>query len=325
MLKIVFMGTPEFARDQLAALWENRIEKNWEIVGVVSQPDKPKGRGYQWIPTPVKVYAEEVGIPVYQPQTMRDDAFAETLRILDPSLIVVAAYGKILPPYILEYPTYGCINVHGSILPSYRGAAPIQRAIMDGCTETGITIMHMADGIDTGDIIDTCPVSILENEDFGSLYARMGKAGANLLVRVIPTLENGTAQRTAQDDAAASYAHKIEKSECALDFSHDAFSLQCQIRGLSPAPLGFAVLRHGTEEKTIKVVTAEVETRDGSFGPAGTVLSADAKAGYFSVACGNGILRITALIPEGKGKMQAGDFIRGRKIAVGDILYKKQE
>ena len=319
-MRILFMGTPEFARDQLTALWENKDAHGWDIVGVISQPDKPKGRGYKLIPTPTKEYAESIGLDVYQPTTLRDEAFAELLASLDPELIVVAAYGKILPRSVLDYPKYGCINVHGSHLPAYRGAAPIQRAIMDGLTVTGNTIQYMADGIDTGDMIAKDEVTIGENEDFGSLYDRMGKSGGRLLVTVVEAIENGTAAAEAQDDALATYAPKIEKAECALDFSMSAQTLHNKIRALSPAPLGIAVLQTEKETKNCKLVSTVVVEKDGVHGEIGTVLSADPKKGMFTVACGEGILGVTALVPEGKGKMNAGDFIRGRKIAEGDQL-----
>ena len=319
-MKILFMGTPEFARDQLTALWENKDVHGWEIVGVLSQPDKPKGRGYKLIPTPVKEYAESIGLPVYQPTTLRDEAFASLLAELDPELIVVAAYGKILPRNVLDYPKYGCINVHGSHLPAYRGAAPIQRAIMDGLTVTGNTIQFMADGIDTGDMIARDEVAIGENEDFGSLYDRMGKSGGKLLVSVIPMIENGTVVREVQDDSKATYAAKIEKAECALDFSQSAQNVHNKIRALSPAPLGVAVLKTEKETKNLKIVSTVVVEKVGVHGEIGKVLSVDAKKGLFTVACGEGILGVSVVVPEGKGKMNAGDFIRGRKIDAGDLL-----
>ena len=314
------MGTPEFARDQLTALWENKDAHGWDIVGVLSQPDKPKGRGYKLIPTPVKEYAESIGLTVYQPTTLRDEAFAQLLAQLDPELIVVAAYGKILPRNVLDYPKYGCINVHGSHLPAYRGAAPIQRAIMDGLTVTGNTIQFMADGIDTGDMIAKDEVEIGENEDFGSLYDRMGKSGGKLLISVVEKIENGTASAEAQDDSLATYAPKIEKAECALDFSLSAQILHNKIRALSPAPLGVAVLKNEKETKNIKIVSTLVVEKEGVHGEVGKILTVDAKKGLICAACGEGILGITVLVPEGKGKMNAGDFIRGRKIDAGDVL-----
>ncbi len=318
MIKILFMGTPEFAREQLRALWEHREEHGWEIVGALSQPDKPKGRGYKLIPTPVKAYAEGAGIPVYQPDTLRGEAFSSLLSELDPDLIVVAAYGKILPPAVLSYPRLGCINVHGSLLPKYRGAAPIQRAIMDGLSVTGNTIQYMAEGLDTGDMIAKSEVEIGENEDFGSLYDRMGKSGAQLLVSVILKIAAGEAVRVPQNDAESTYAHKIEKEECALDFSKSAKALHNKIRALSPAPLAYAMHVGEGGTKKMKIVSSYVAEEGGVHGAPGAVVSADAKRGCFTVACGEGLLAVTALVPEGKGKMNAGDFIRGRKIAAGD-------
>ena len=184
-LKIIFMGTPEFARDQLAALWEAREALDLNIVGVVSQPDKPKGRGYKMIPTPTKVYAEERGIAVYQPETLKDGAFADTLAALDPALIVVAAYGRILPPYILDYPKYGCINVHGSLLPAYRGAAPIQRALMENWEEgaqSGVSIMEIVQALDAGPVYaqEALP---LAGHTGGTLHDALAETGGRLLLR----------------------------------------------------------------------------------------------------------------------------------------------
>ena len=316
------MGTPEFACDQLRALWENRASRGWEIVGALCQPDKPKGRGYKMIPPPVKEYAEAEGIPVFQPTTLKDGAFDETLKSLAPDLIVVAAYGKILPKAVLDLPQSGCINVHGSLLPAYRGAAPIQRAIMDGLTETGVSIQYMAEGLDTGDVIAKCTVPIGENEDFGTLYAEMGKAGADLLLTAVDDIFAGTVTREAQNDALSNYAHKIEKEECAIDFAMSARQLHNIIRALSPAPLAFASLQTEKETKTVKFVSSVVVSEEKTDAAPGTVLSADGKKGIFTVACGEGILGITALVPEGKGKMGAGDFIRGRKIAAGDRFFR---
>ncbi len=314
------MGTPEFARDQLRALWEHKEIHHWDIVGAVSQPDKPKGRGYKLIPTPVKEYAESVGIPVFQPTTVRDDAFMTLLSTLAPDLIVVAAYGKLLPPAVLDFPKYGSINVHGSLLPAYRGAAPIQRALMDGVGVTGNTIQYMAEGLDTGDMIAWDEITVGENEDFGSLYGRMGKAGAELLVKTVPLIEAGTAPRVPQDDTKSNYAHKIEKAECELDFSQSAVSLHNRIRALSPAPMAYTRLTHAGDTKMLKLAASVVDTADGCHGAPGTILSADAKKGCFTVACGEGILAVTYVVPEGKGRMSAGDFIRGRKIDAGDML-----
>ncbi len=327
-MRILFMGTPEFARDQLRALCESRETHGFTIVGAVSQPDRPKGRGYQMIPTPVKVYAQEMGVDVYQPESLRDAAFETLLAALDPELIVVAAYGRILPESVLSYPKRGCINVHGSLLPAYRGAAPIQRAVMDGLRETGNTIMYMEKGLDTGDIILQSRVAIGEDESFGSLYARMGADGAQLLIRAIEQIEAGTAVRIKQDDACATYAAKIEKTEGALSFAESAAALHDRIRALSPAPLAYAGLLRadgGERASLLKIAASTVVEREGVHGEAGEVLSVDAKRGVFCVACGAGVLGVTEVTPEGKGRMNAGDFIRGRKIAPGDRLTVYQK
>ncbi len=311
MMRVLFMGTPDFAVPTLRAL----VESEHEVIGVLSQPDKPKGRGYHLIPTPVKAYALEQNIPVYQPATLRNEEFAELLRSLDPDLIVVVAYGKILPPNVLEYPKYGCVNVHGSLLPEYRGAAPMQRAIIDGKTVTGITTMLMADGIDTGDMLLKAQVEIGENDNFEVIHDRMAEVGANLLIETVEKLEAGTVTPIPQDHGKATHAAKIEKSDCLLDFSRPAAELHNLIRGLSPVPLSFT---HTPDGKLLKI--AESRVFDAEKTPKclpGTVIEAGED---IKVACGRGILSLLTVLPEGKGKMKAADFVRGRKIAEGDLL-----
>ena len=236
MKKILFMGTPGFAAASLAALYES----GEYAVTVVTQPDKPKGRGYAVTPSEVKVYALEHGLTVYQPATLRDEAFASLLAEIDPDMIVVAAYGKLLPKNVIDYPEYGCINVHGSLLPEYRGAAPVQRAIIDGRTVTGITIMYMAEGLDTGDMLEKAEVPIGENDDFGTVFGRLAVCGAELLLRTLPHIFDGSAKPEKQNGDLATYAKKIEKTDCVLDFSMPAKKVHDLIRGLSPAPLAFA-------------------------------------------------------------------------------------
>ena len=310
-MKILFMGTPDFALFSLRAL----VEAGENIIGVVTQPDKPKGRGYTLTPPPVKVYAMEKGIPVYQPNTLRGEEFANLLKELSPDLIIVVAYGKILPANVLEFPKYGCINVHGSILPAYRGAAPMQRAIMEGQTETGITTQMMADGIDTGDILLISKVTIQENDNFETIHDKLGECGAETLLATIKELRAGTLTRTKQDDRLATYAAKIEKSDCLIDFTKSASEVHNQIRGLSPIPLSFTYTPDG---KMLKVTATEVAKREGTLAPAGTVLSLN--GGKIEVACGVGSVSILSVLPEGKKRMAASDFINGRKIAVGDVL-----
>lgn len=310
-MRILFMGTPDFAKVCLEGL----IKAGEEIVGVVTQPDRPKGRGYNLVPPPVKVYAEEQGFPVYQPLTLKDESFAELLRTLAPELIAVVAYGRILPKSVLDYPKYGCVNVHSSILPLYRGAAPMQRAIMDGRKETGITTMYMAEGLDTGDILEVMTTPIGEEDNFEDIHDRLAAMGAELLPHTVKGLENGTITPMPQDDSLACYAEKINKEDRLIDFSKSARQIHDQIRGISPIPLAFTYLGG----KLLKVVSARVVREEGS-GEAGKVI--DLSDGSIHVSCGEGVIALTAVRPEGKGTMGAADFIRGRKVAVGDLLGK---
>ena len=308
-MKILFMGTPDIARDCLAALYE----AGENIVGVVTQPNKPKGRGYVLTPPPVKVYATEKNIPVYQPTTLRDESFAELLAAINPDLIAVVAYGKILPKNVLDYPKHGCINVHASILPKYRGAAPIQRVIIDGEKVTGVTTMYMAEGLDTGDMLLKSYVDITDEDDFETLHDKLAEAGAKTLVDTVNEIRNGTITREVQDDSLANYAAKIEKSDCLLDFSKPAREVFDRIRGLSPIPLSFT---HTPDGKLLKVVKARLGNPDAK-GSVGEVISLD---GGIEVMCGSGSVVLLTVVPEGKGRMAAADYIRGRKIALSDIL-----
>ena len=310
-MKILFMGTPDFALFSLKELCASGAD----VIGVVTQPDKPRGRGYVLTPPPVKVYAQEAGIPVYQPTTLRDEAFASLLAELDPELIVVVAYGKILPKNVLDYPKYGCVNVHGSLLPKYRGAAPMQRAIIDGCKTTGITTMFMAEGLDTGDMLLKDEIEILENDNFENIHDKLGICGAKLLIRTVEGLLDGSIAPIKQNDAESSYAEKISKAECLLDFSRPARELHNRIRGLSPIPLSFT---HTPDGKLLKIVSAKISDETVRHENAGEVISLD--GGSITVACGEGAISLLRVLPEGKGAMDASDFIRGRKINEGDIL-----
>lgn len=310
-MRILFMGTPDFAQVCLQSL----VEAGQQVIAVVTQPDKPKGRGYQMISPPVKIYAQEQKIPVYQPQTLRDGTFADTLAELKPDVIIVVAYGKILPSYILDYPRFGCINAHGSLLPKYRGAAPIQRAIMEGEAETGITIMYMDVGVDTGNMLLWDKTPITEEDTFETVHDRLAAMAGKLLVQVLPLLEAGKAASVRQDDTLATYAPKIEKADCILDFSRDANAILWQIRGLSPYPLAMTRTPDG---KLLKVLSAK-PAQGTSNAPAGTVT--DLTDEGFCVACGDGQkILITGVLPEGKSRMQAADFVRGRRIQAGDRL-----
>lgn len=311
-MKILFMGTPDFALFSLRAM----VEAGEQIIGVVTQPDQPKGRGYLLTPPPVKVYAEEQGIAVYQPTTLKSDEARETITALAPDLIVVTAYGRILPPWILELPTHGCVNVHGSLLPAYRGAAPMQRAIMDGTTRTGITTMKMDAGLDTGDMLLSGEVAIAEDDDFEALHDKLGECSARVLLDTLRGIREGTLTPKKQDDTKATYAAKIEKTDCRLDFSLSAKHLHDQIRGLSPFPLAFTKTPDGKLLKVVKAeIVGDVPTTDAE---AGVVLSLEGQG--VTVACGEGAIRLLAVLPEGKGRMSAAAWINGRRIAVGDRL-----
>lgn len=313
-MRILFMGTPDLAATCLRAVHE---KPGVEIIGVVTQPDKQKGRGMKEIPSPVKEYALAHGLPVYQPETLKNGAFDETLRELDPELIIVAAYGKILPQYVLDYPKHGCINAHGSLLPKYRGAAPIQRAIIEGETETGITSMYMADGIDTGDMILklTCPIE--ETDDFGSLHDKLAVLAGEAMCMTIEQIENGTIAREKQPDEGATYAAKILKEDTVVDFTRSPEAVRNQIRGLSPMPYAVTKTPDG---KLLKLTEAHVVEGENT-ADAGTVLELDASGkGKILLSCGGGLLAVTGVVPEGKKPMAAADYIRGRKLNAGDIL-----
>ncbi len=307
-MRILFMGTPDFARVNLQAL----CEAGMDIVGVVTPQDKPKGRGLTLTPCDVKKYALDMGLPVYQPLTLKDGAFLDTLKELDPQLIVVVAYGKILPKYVLDYPEYGCINGHASILPEYRGAAPIQRAIIDGKTETGVSIQRMDVGLDTGDVIWVEKVEIEENDNFEAVHDKLACASSVALLKTVKLLEDGEATYTPQGDEYT-YAEKILKEDCYIDFRSSAKETHNRIRGLSPIPLSFTKTAEG---KVLKIVKAHVSDKRGS-GDTGEVIALDTS---IHVKCGDGVIALDIVVPEGKGKMNARDFINGRKIAVGDIL-----
>ncbi len=307
-MKIMFMGTPEFAKECLRVVYES----GEEIVGVVTTPDKPKGRGMVLTPSDVKKYAVEVGLDVYQPATLKDGAFLDTLKKLQPELIIVVAYGRILPQYVLDFPKYGCINAHASILPKYRGAAPIQRSIIDGDKETGVSIMKMDIGLDTGDVMLVERVPILENDNFESVHDKLVAAGCVGLLKAIDLFKSGRQTFTPQGDNFT-YAEKITKADCVIDFTRDAQAVHDRIRGLSPIPVSFTKTPDG---KILKVTKARLYEKEIK-GEAGVVASLD---GGIVVKCGTGAVVLEEIIPEGKGKMSAAAYINGRKINIGDIL-----
>lgn len=300
-MRIVFMGTPEFA----AASLEQLLTTRHEVVGVFTQTDKPKGRGYKLVPPPVKELALAHQIPVFQPQKMRDGQALEILQQLQPELIAVVAYGKLLPKEILELPKYGCINVHGSLLPKYRGAGPIQWSIIDGEKTTGVTTMYMGEGLDTGDMILKKETPIGENETYGELHDRLAVIGAQALVETVDLLEQGKAPREKQDDALSCYAPMLDKKIAKLDFAQPATKLHDLIRGLSPWPVAHTTF----EGKLLKVHRAVVAQAQGDCGPAGKVL--DSKK--LIVACGSGALELQQVQLEGGKRISGEDFMRGRK------------
>ena len=310
-MKILFMGSPDFAIPAL----ERLIDDGHEIVGVVSVPDKPKGRGKKLTPMPLKAKAIELGLEVYTPDTLRDGAFAEVLDALKPEMIVVVAYGKILPKYVLDYPKYGCINIHGSLLPEYRGAAPMQRAIIDGKDKTGITTMYMDVGLDTGDMLIKKEYPISCEDDFETVHDALAALGADAISETVNKALDGTLVRKAQDESAATYAEKITKEEGHLDFTSSAKVLHNRIRGMSPFPLSYVYLDGGS---ILKIVKSRVSCKTSGSAQPGEVISLD--DGAISVACGEGVIDILGVLPEGKGRMSARDYINGRRIKVGDIL-----
>ena len=310
-MRIVYMGTPEFAEVALRAINE---AFPGDIVGVVSRVDTPKNRGHQMTPPPVKKTALELGLPVFQPVNLKAENFEEKLKEWDPDIIVVAAYGRILPKYVLDYPKYGCINIHGSILPRYRGAAPIQRAIMDGETEVGITIIQMAEGIDTGDMFSKASFAITENDNYGEIHDRLATLGGELCVDTMKKIFAGEATAEKQDDSLSNYAAKIEKADRALDFSVTTTEIVNKIRAFSPVPGAEAKLPSGKVK-----ITAAKAIHEAPTGEAGTVATLSAKgAGLLIVNTADGKIAIEKLIPEGKKEMTAGDFIRGRRITDTD-------
>ena len=310
-MRIVFMGTPDFAIGSLQALCESGKH---EILAVVTQPDRPKGRGNKLLQTPVKEYALEQGLTVYQPQKVKTPEFVELLHELQPELIVVAAFGQFLSKEILELPKYGCINVHASLLPKYRGAAPIQYAIIKGEKESGVTIMQMDIGMDTGAMLDKVVVPIEENTTMGELHDALREQGAALLLQVIDKIAAGTAVAEPQDNEQATYATLLDRSMEHIDWSKTAQEVHNLIRGFNPAPSTFTKLPNG---KSLKIWGSKM-TDKNSAAAAGTVIETGKHS--FFVACGEGVLEITEVQPESKKRMPAQVFLNGRGVQEGDLL-----
>ena len=318
-MKIVYMGTPDFAVNPLRAL----AEAGYEVTGVVTQPDKPKGRGKTMLPTPVKEEALKHGFPVYQPVKVRDPEFLQELKNLDPDIIVVAAFGQIIPKSILELPKYGCINIHASLLPKYRGAAPIQQAVIDGEKESGVTIMRMGTGLDTGDMISRIVVPLAADETGGSLFDKLAEAGAKLLIETLPHIFDGTAVYEKQpEESPTPYAGMITKQMGMIDFGKSAVELERLVRGLNPWPSAFTFWNG----KTLKVWESFVVKReelDTQSAEPGTVVKTDKKGIY--VACGEDVLVLSQVQLEGKKRMDADAFLRGCHIEAGSRFTDKKE
>ncbi len=303
-MRILFMGTPVFARTSLEAL----VESKHEIIGVYTQPDKKQNRGMKWKPSAVKEFAMTKKIPVFTPVTLRAEEETERIQGMKPDLIVVAAYGNLLPESILSIPPYGCINVHSSLLPKYRGAAPIQWAILNGEKETGVTIMHMVKQLDAGDMIQQEATAIGVNETAEELHDRLMKMGADLLIRTISAIEAGTATRTKQEDAKSSYAPMLTRELSPMDFSRPAAALHNQVRGLYPWPSATAILGN----KKLKILQSRLTGEHTEQMP-GEIVCADQEG--IRIACGNGsILLITRVQAEGGKKMSAADYLRGHAL-----------
>ena len=305
-MRIVFMGTPDFAVPCLRAL----LDGGYDVAGAFTQPDKPKGRGHRVQPPPVKELAEARGVPVFQPPTLKDGTALEILRRLSPDLIVVAAYGKILPRAVLELPRYGCINVHASLLPKYRGAGPIQWCVLNGESVTGVTTMQMAEGLDTGDMLLRQETPIGPDETASELHDRLAEIGAGVLLQTLERLKAGTLAPQPQDDAQASYAPMLTRQLSPIDFTRPARQVHDQIRGLAEWPCAETAL----DGKRLKVYRSALEP--GRSGKPGEVLP----DGGLLVACGEGAVRLCEVQLEGAKRMDSAAFLRGHPVAPGTVL-----
>ena len=300
------MGTPDFAVPSLQAL----IDAGHDVCAVYTQPDKPQGRKQILTAPPVKTLALEHDIPVFQPNTLKNEDEQARLRELAPEVIIVVAYGKLLPKAVLDIPPHGCINVHGSLLPRWRGAAPIQWAVIAGDEMAGVTTMQMAEGLDTGDMLLTYETKVGEKETAGELFDRLAQSGAELLTQTLVKLDEITPRP--QDDAQSCYAHMLDKQMAVIDWSKSAHEIDCLIRGLNPWPIALTTL----SGERLKVFAAEKAAGNGE---PGTVLEADPKKGL-TVACGEGALKLTEIQLVGGKRMKANDFLRGHAIEVGTKL-----
>ena len=307
-MKIIFMGTPDFAVGTLRSL----AEAGHEITLVVSQPDKPKGRGHAMVPTPVKVVAEELGIPVFQPVKIREAK--DVLEKTEADVCVVAAFGQIIPASILHMKKYGCINVHASLLPKYRGAAPIQWAVIDGEKESGVTIMQMDEGLDTDDMLAKAIVPLDEKETGGSLFDKLSEAGGRLCVETLAKLEKGEITPEKQGESPTAYASMLDKKMGNIDWNKSAVVIERLVRGLNPWPSAYTHL----DGKTLKIWACDVLPQSASKGESGEILEVTKDA--IHVQTGDGILVLREIQLAGKARMDAGAFLRGYKVVPGTVL-----
>lgn len=302
-MRVVFMGTPDIAATCLNKI----IEKGHQVVAVYTQPDRPKNRGMKLAFSPVKEVALANEIPVYQPENFRQEETVEQLRKLQPDVVAVVAYGRILPQNVLDIPPLGCINIHASLLPSYRGSAPYQWAVLDGLNETGVTAMYLCREMDAGDMIDTAKTEIGENETAGELLDRLAVLGADLLDKTLCEIKNGTARRTAQDHSKATYAPMLDKTMCPIDFTKTALQIHNHVRGMNPWPVATMEL----QGKRFKVYETRPLAETANAQP-GTVLGLS-KTGL-KIACGEGVIEIRTLQAEGGKRMAAPDYFRGHPL-----------
>lgn len=310
-VRIVFMGTPDFATRALEGLYEAGMN----IVAVFTKPDAQKGRGMKPSFSDVKKYALEKEIPVYQPETFKDEACLELLRELDPEIIVVAAYGKILPPYVIDYPKYGCINIHGSILPKYRGAAPIQRAVMNGDEETGITIQKMNYGVDTGDILRVEKVKISQLDCTGDIFDKLALLGKNIIADTVTDISEGKITPVPQDDSLATHAAKILPEDEVINWNETVQQVHNRIRGLAPFPGAKTTL----SGKLVKIYASSFTDFEAAEDAVCGQIVECRKSSLF-VKCSDGCIALQTLKPEGSKLLTATDMINGRKVSLGDIF-----
>ena len=330
-MKIVYMGTPDFAVPALAAL----VDAGYEVAGVVTQPDKPKGRGKTLVPTPVKEEALKHGIPVYQPRKVREPEFVETLKEIGPDIIIVAAFGQIIPKEILDMPEFGCINIHASLLPKYRGAAPIQQAVINGDEAAGITIMKMGTGLDTGDMILKTEIPIAEDETGESLHDKLAEAGAALCVKTLHAIENKTAVFEKQPESPTAYAKMLTKDLGNIDWAKSAVQIERLVRGLNSWPSAYTH-RDGKVMKIWKALAKPQEEcaeqtelgseehtaqKTGKNAMPGTVVSVAKDS--FCIQTGDGVLRILEVQMPGKKRMDTGSFLRGYKVEEGMVFGRE--